>query len=419
MKKYLKAFLMAFILIPSLFLFSACGGKNTPPTDLRENLTEQHISLSAYQFEYDGKSKTPTVTVTVNENVITSNNYTVSFSDNIEIGTASVTVTAFDASTLIKGSATKTFQIVERVISVSTFDELVAAISNDEHNIVLSNDIEYSSNDPILNLVADEKSIDLTLNFDGHKFERNIRISNLYIDPELGARFYDNSISLTLYNGNVGSSSDLNGYGISVLGNENVSVRLNNIDSVGYYAGLSTNGLCSNSSIEATDCSFTAGNSKELGAYLPANYTYTFNDCIFEGDTAIYIKAGNTTFNNCELFANGESKQPVFSNNGCEPTGSTVVIESNTAYLSSEIIVTFIDCNISSENNFGVHAFISVGEANSFTPITVNFEGTVVIISNDNILSEADGLPENAITFNGLDNLTNEPPQEDNIEKND
>lgn len=415
MKKYFKSIIMAIIILPCLFLFSACGGKKPATTDLRENLTTNHISLSDYQFEYDGKAKTPSVTVSVNGKIITPNNYTVTYTDNIEIGTASVTVTSFDASTLIKGSATKYFQIVERVVEVSNFNELVSAIDAGEHQIVLTNDIPYDANNPTLQILANEKSVDLVLNLSGHKIERDIDISNYHNNQELGLGYYDNSISLTICNGQVGLPNTNNRYGICVFGNQNVSVNLTSIESSGYWGGLYTNGNCAGATLHASECSFTAGSSSELGAYLASNYNYVFQNCIFEGDTAVYIKSGVHEFNDCTLVANGTFKEPTLSTNGCSPTGSTVVIESNQACQSDEIVVNFINGSLSSANNYAVHAFTSSGTTENYIPITVNFEGTVVIKSDDYLLKgngEHDIVSELAVTFNGIDNITDDEPVE-------
>ena len=67
-------------------------------------------TLSQDSYEYDGTAKTPSVTVTdTSGNVLTENtDYTVSYSDNTEVGTATVTITGIGDYT---GTLTKTFTI--------------------------------------------------------------------------------------------------------------------------------------------------------------------------------------------------------------------------------------------------------------------------------------------------------------------
>ena len=51
------------------------------------------ISISQTSFSYDGTAKEPTVTVKDGDTVVSSSEYTVSYSDNTSVGTATVTVT--------------------------------------------------------------------------------------------------------------------------------------------------------------------------------------------------------------------------------------------------------------------------------------------------------------------------------------
>ena len=69
------------------------------------------VKLSATGYTYDGTAKTPDVTVTYKGETIDASNYTVSYADNTNAGTATVTVTAADDSTLFYGSTTAEFTI--------------------------------------------------------------------------------------------------------------------------------------------------------------------------------------------------------------------------------------------------------------------------------------------------------------------
>ncbi len=68
------------------------------------------ISLSATSFVYDGQEKKPTVTVKDGNTTIPASEYTVSYSNNINVGTATVTITDKNGGNYVV-SGSKTFQI--------------------------------------------------------------------------------------------------------------------------------------------------------------------------------------------------------------------------------------------------------------------------------------------------------------------
>ena len=76
----------------------------------KQDISNSTITLSADSFPYDGTDKRPDVTVKSGNNTLTaSSDYTVSYSKNRAVGTATVTVTGKNNYT---GSASKTFSIV-------------------------------------------------------------------------------------------------------------------------------------------------------------------------------------------------------------------------------------------------------------------------------------------------------------------
>lgn len=84
----------------------------------RGNLSEATIKLSQTSYTYDGKAKTPAATVVLNgKTLVSSTDYTVSYSDNIKVGTAKVTVTGKGNYT---GSKTATFTITKASNQAST-----------------------------------------------------------------------------------------------------------------------------------------------------------------------------------------------------------------------------------------------------------------------------------------------------------
>jgi Bacterial Ig-like domain (group 2)./Fibronectin type III domain. len=93
---------------------SGTGGN----TVSRGNLSKATIKLSQTSYTYDGKAKTPAATVVLNgKTLVSSTDYTVSYSDNIKVGTAKVTVTGKGNYT---GSKTATFTITKASNQAST-----------------------------------------------------------------------------------------------------------------------------------------------------------------------------------------------------------------------------------------------------------------------------------------------------------
>lgn len=123
MKKLIKNVFICIFVLPVLLVFSACkkddgtdNGASSPVT----TITESAITLEYASVEYDGEEKTPSVTVTLNGAILDSVAYTVSYENNIEVGTASVLVSAVEDSGYT-GSATKTFEITKIVLSAANF----------------------------------------------------------------------------------------------------------------------------------------------------------------------------------------------------------------------------------------------------------------------------------------------------------
>ncbi len=75
-------------------------------------LANCEIALSQDTYTYDGTAKEPTITVKNGGAVVSPNEYTVSYSNNVEIGTTTIIVSAKDTSNLLVGTTTITFSIV-------------------------------------------------------------------------------------------------------------------------------------------------------------------------------------------------------------------------------------------------------------------------------------------------------------------
>ena len=91
--------------------------KDSSPVSLTVTISEKTVSspvitLSESSYVYDGKAKEPTVTVKDGETEISAAEYSVSYSDNVSVGTAKVTLTDKDGGNYhVSGSTT--FKIVD------------------------------------------------------------------------------------------------------------------------------------------------------------------------------------------------------------------------------------------------------------------------------------------------------------------
>ena len=120
-KKVLSVFVLMIALVCSMNLLVGCkkknnnnsgGGSPAGGTSAQViTLTAEMISLEYSTVEFSGSAKTPTVTVKNGETTIAATEYSVTYADNIQIGTAKVTVSANETSTVVKGSAEKLFEI--------------------------------------------------------------------------------------------------------------------------------------------------------------------------------------------------------------------------------------------------------------------------------------------------------------------
>ena len=130
-KRLLSIFMIAISLVCCLSVFTACkkgkgssdepetGGETPGGSDSSGGSTPaQTITLTAamltLEYEtvvFDRTAKEPTVIVKNGEATVETTEYSVSYSNNTNVGTATVTVSAKDDSNVLKGSATKDFTI--------------------------------------------------------------------------------------------------------------------------------------------------------------------------------------------------------------------------------------------------------------------------------------------------------------------
>ena len=116
-KKIFNIFMVMISLVCCLGMFTACKKDNEPEVIA---ITQSMIELEYQTVVYDRLAKTPTVVLKNGETTINSAEYSVEYENNTNVGTAKVTVTAKEGSTVVSGSASKEFEI-----TVAELPELV------------------------------------------------------------------------------------------------------------------------------------------------------------------------------------------------------------------------------------------------------------------------------------------------------
>ena len=133
MRKLIKTFICVFSLAVASLGLVACD--EVPPAE-PVTLTLDMVSLEYATVAYDGVAKEPVVTITVNEEAVDAEEYTIAYSNNTVVGTASVVVTAVEGSEVVSGTVTANFTIAKGTAVATTYEELVAALANTNYNTV-------------------------------------------------------------------------------------------------------------------------------------------------------------------------------------------------------------------------------------------------------------------------------------------
>ncbi len=118
-KRLVSVFMIMISLVCAIGMFAGCKKSKADGDDdktgkpaVAVELTAEMITLEYSTAFYDRNEKKPDVTIKVGEYVVEKSEYTVSYSNNIEIGTATATVSAKEGSGVLKGSASKNFTIL-------------------------------------------------------------------------------------------------------------------------------------------------------------------------------------------------------------------------------------------------------------------------------------------------------------------
>lgn len=120
LKKLLSAFIVMLIVVSSVHVTFA--EETTPPTDdivETKDFSDLSVSLAKSSYTWTGDSINPAVTVKDGTQILSDEtDYTVEYKDNVDLGTASVIVTAKEGSSYT-GSKTVTFSIVRKNLTAS------------------------------------------------------------------------------------------------------------------------------------------------------------------------------------------------------------------------------------------------------------------------------------------------------------
>ena len=445
MKKFIKTFVCVFSLVVASLGLVACDKGDTPPEPV--TLTLDMVSLEYATTTYNGVEKEPTVTVTVNEEVVASEEYTITYSNNTNVGTASVVVTAKEDSQVIDGTVTANFAIAKGTAVAATYEELVSALANTNYEKVrLVDFVTIPTGETLvvpanMELVLEEVTIqnrgtinnqgtisalvktrgqllaafetannikltahigevgrwdDIDVNAETHDYKFTLDLNGYNIASELNFRtwgyyeeeykYFNHSIDVTIINtsaqvkssiGRFGATDDCY-YGIMANGKDDLKISLDNVIVQGYYGGVYTNGTCNlGGTFTATNCEFRGEETAEnAGAYLAANYDYTFTNCVFSGKSAYYAKSGTHQLTNCTFGASREYRDPIYHGSAAYCTGSAIVVDSCVGNYGQELNVTITGGEITSAHGYGIEEVSTA--PNGGTPInysTVTYTG--------------------------------------------
>ena len=125
-------------------------------------LSDCAVTLSYSKTVYNGKEKEPKVTVKDKNGIVDKENYTVTYADNTNAGTAKVTVTAKEGDVCITGEVEKTFSIAKakQSISVECADERIHV--NTATEIQVENgigDVQFTTEDKDLIEISDSSVV--------------------------------------------------------------------------------------------------------------------------------------------------------------------------------------------------------------------------------------------------------------------
>lgn len=351
-KKILSLILAICMIVPLSFSLVACDNNDddTTTADPTSTTTAQSSVVLGYATTvYDGTAKTPTVFVKKGDTIVSEDNYTVTYSNNINAGTATVVVTAKTGNTVLgeNYSVTKTFEIQRAPIEVSSFNALTSAIevTDANHLIKLTNNIEMvkDADGKVKSVIFFPENEDKDIEIDLAGYDIN---SYFAITSKKGTTTTDKNLKLSVYNSSneesiVGTNDNSINYAISLTTGNPYEMNFENITFKAYWGGLYSNGSYSTeATFTAKDCKFVSTyidcptNDASIGAYMASGkVTYRYDSCVFEGFGGYYAKSGHHYFVDCTVRAKGDQAFDIgHYGNGCYVTGSALMIDSCVGY---------------------------------------------------------------------------------------
>ena len=249
------------------------------------------------------------------------------------------------------------------VYEAGSSSNLRNAVQNDMFDkIVLTQDISVSSTSGKWSFSHDISQLVVDLN--GFDITGSIELNN--------SKNCSVNIKLTNSSSEESKVVSESGYGVFVSGGSNTyQVGLENITFEGSSFGLTTNGTQTGATVVANNCKFIASG---IGAYLPANYTINFKNCEFSGKTAVYIKDGDVSFDDCTLTGTMEYAEPSYNNNGANPTGSALVVDSSKGYATEEFTVKVENSTLNSTHGYGVEECTTSDEGQNTDYATIELK---------------------------------------------
>lgn len=206
------------------------------------------------------------------------------------------------------------------------------------------------------------------LNLNGYELQKVLNIQNSTTDKVLNlaiingrgeGKTFGRDTGLIDAEGLYYSKGEVEDYSYAILisfATGEINISMNDIKVNGISAALYYNGKYEGLEIYANNCMFVG---EAAGAYMAGRVDMAYFDaCDFYGASAYVIKAGYHEFHDCTFTATAdEASDPEPDNNGFNPTGSAIDIESNKAYKGYEIVVHLYGCDLTSDCNSAITVY--------------------------------------------------------------
>lgn len=142
---------------PEAELYDA-GSRSVTVTIVQPKTSISNATISNISDQtYTGNAITPTFTVTLGgKTLVEGTDYTVSYANNINVGTATITITGIGN---YEGTATKTFKIIKKVTTATTPEKTQTSITGAE--VIYDSEVEYTGEaiEPDVKVVLNGKEL--------------------------------------------------------------------------------------------------------------------------------------------------------------------------------------------------------------------------------------------------------------------